>query len=286
MADIRDRTQKKIFTLLTFTYGDLPNIVRYTDQNTEITYGGLVYTPHPGFKITYPEFTGGLNEKPLSIKLASNPFLDSLASDEPWPEVQINLSEITESIGGSRTEDIRFAGVINHTIRNDKNIKNKIKLVVDSVKNLLDVPLGMVATHQCNNRWGGPTCGFTLSTVTQPVTIVCISNTEVIIDVPPTYFSASSEFDDEFVKGFFEFDKLKILIRDWNKTAPTIFYTNRNPPKSWLNQTINLISGCNLSHRHCLRWGREEQFTGIGISTPAIFPPIENDTIIGDPKFL
>jgi hypothetical protein len=267
---------KDVVTLVEFTWGNPVKFHRLTDSNEEVDFVS-VFAPEPFIEIQYPVSDSGLEETPLKVITKIDEFTHPLSFGEAHAPVNVVITELVRDADGVVEANARFSGKVVTSFRNYRGDPNRVLITCEGLKNELDIPLGIVGTHQCPWKFGGRGCLKNLAPLTNSIVVETIERDTIITATNPVFNGSSESFQTEYNKGTFSFDGLALTIRAWDKGSPRIFYMTEPAPSLWTGVTATLVSGCDLSIESCRRWGNESQFGAIGYGTPAYYPLIENE---------
>lgn len=250
--------------------------------------GGVVggYMPLMGLEVVLPANVLGLAQQdcmivlPLKDQYGFTPILvDLLQSAEPLGPVMVTIKQkIVQAIAvGGNTDDtlVLFEGRVSKVVRNHAGRTDAIAVYVQSTRARLKTALGLVATDQCAFPFGDQkTCKVAIGPLQNngTMTVVGIDATITGATVP----GSSPQRDNYYRGGYVKKDDLRILIRDWVYTSPTIFRLTQVPPAAWAGATVQLTPGCDKSRISCRdRWNNEVNFGGFGYAMPAYDPNLD-----------
>lgn len=252
-------------------YGDpaAPTFLRLTDWSADLTFQSLTYTSQPEMKIENLEISGIFDDRTveLTLPLVAGGFTDRVANGAKHSPVYVTIWEkLFSTSGGSDQVLTLFSGKINRVIRNFQGRPNFVMLEFKSTKQRLDVPMGLVATHQCQWSFGGRGCGVTVTTSTGTMT--------AFSGKTATITGLSGQADRFWHRGFVEKDGIRIEIRDW--VNGTSFELMQEPPPEWAGASVKVYAGCDKSIETCrARWNNEANFSGFGYAIPNYSPNYE-----------
>lgn len=273
-----DQSNKRSFTLFKFTFGDpaAPTIKRFVNVAANVTGTDGVFLAKSDIAVSFDAFSGVFDEKPIKIDLdkSTDSFFDDISNGEPHSPVFVEIWELIESVDGSDEELKLFTGRLTKVTDQHRGKQNQIRLECRSWKQKIDIPMGVIATHQCAWIFTGEGCevvartfaGTVLSIVGFQVTLTAAPAT----GSPPTTF-----FEREFQRGYMKRDGLRITIRDW-KDGP-VFQMTKPPPLEWVGNAVTLVAGCDKTIETCRTiHDNEERFNGVGFAMLPYNPNYES----------
>lgn len=270
---------KQTYHAIEFRYGDVtdPNATEYyniTNWTSNIAQLGAEYISFPTLDISLPEATMSLNEQPLSIRIPigeSDEFADRISNGEPHEPIFVSCAEINVGDTNQFQVERLFVGQVATVTRNPSGDEDVIEIECEGVKQQLqDSTLNILATAYCPWTFGGRGCFFNVEGAIDPGTLTVIDGASVTIT------GVASPSDYYWHRGYIRRNGLRIGIRDWRSSAPTIFHLNAQPPARWIGQTVTAVPGCDKTITTCRnRWNREEFFGGIGIALVPYNPNLE-----------
>jgi hypothetical protein len=253
----------------------------YTNSTTDkLGPDGLTYVATPDMSIVLPPNRGTLDRIELKIELSlektdgtTDTFLDEVANTRCTPHAPVTvtvLNYLRPTTGGPLTlVDHPFRGRLEETILNPDEKTGVVRLIALPAKSKMEVALGIQCNPECENALGDAGCKINLASSSFSLTgqLTAINGSTVTI-VNPTVRP-----DRFYHRGFVSFGGLAIGIRDWRDTDPTTFILLREPPASWLNETVRFTAGCDKTAETCLaRFNNLANFLGIGRVVPAYNP--------------
>lgn len=265
-----DKPNKRGKTLVEFQYGDMlfPSFKRYTDWTSDVPFDGDLYISSPTMAVTLAPETGGLKESPFEMTIKLDGFTDEISDGRPHSPVIITVVQLTELDGAIETQTM-FFGRMSRTVRNTKGVRGLILIQAENIKSLLDIPLGMMATHQCQWITGRRGCKIDINLFTSNGSIAIIDGAKVTIT------GVSPKADRFWHRGYLQYDGLQILVREW--VNGTEFQLVKKPPSTWLNKLVKLFPGDDRTIEVCRsRFNNEEHWNGPGYAMPAYNPNIES----------
>lgn len=266
---------------------DFDTYVRYTDR--EVADGTFAATP--SMVVKFPRYTGALNEDLLELDLPRDSFTAAISGSDPFPRP---IRCTVEEHGPDGRIAQLFVGHVQRAIRNYSGRKNRVRVDVRNLKGGFDYPLGIPATPTCAWTFMGLGCaeevpgGDALEQVARSVAdpvllpqfkagegeVLSISDKIVGIDVdvvPVESFQAR-----RYQRGFVVLNGVRIGIREWVSSDPTVFHTLEKVPSEWLGETVVVFPGCDKLHSTCnQRWNNAKNFGGFGLGIPARHPNFE-----------
>lgn len=293
MARAIEREGKLTKSLVQITYGDpgAPSFLRYTDWAAGfIDTGPVTYDGKPDMEVVLPSNVMGFDAKSAIVVLPqvdvnlSTTFPADISSGEPAAPVFVKIRELVlEAIPGypsptaSSDDLVHFEGRLVKATRNYKSRAGVVGLEFLPTRARLDLPLGLVCGDQCAWPFGEPrTCKIDTAPLKNAATV---ANVAVGIDLTingATVPGSSPQRDNYYRGGYVERNGLRILIRDWIYTSPTIFRLSQKPPAEWQNHVVTLTPGCDKSRASCRdRWSNEVNFGGFGFAMPSYDPNLD-----------
>lgn len=237
--------------------GDTEYLTNYPDTLTVDTY---TYSPQPQMVLDIPEKTGSAGGSEGSIKNLESPrsmVLAKIAGGYPYNQVTLTIKEIW--VDDSLTVTNTWTHFNGKLYQKESLIQSGLlNLTIKDWKYYTDMPGGVPCTEFCFvSRFGDKICGA--SVPTYPVTILAISETDVVVDSVPTVQ------DFLFNKGYFKYDSTTIKVKFWE--SGTTFQTSEPIPASWEGLVVELVAGCDKTLTTCRNiHDNEENFSGWGYS--------------------
>lgn len=165
-----DRPSKRTVTFVEFAIGSRSQIayLRVCDASSTQNALGFDYLPEPSMEVELETQSGGLDDKPLRVRLplarglhvAIDEFAKSLASPIPYPKVRVLIFERVDT-EATNEQVITYLGEgeVLITRRNPSGKPNIVELEVHPTKTLAkDLKLGIPANPQCAWTFGGTGC--------------------------------------------------------------------------------------------------------------------------------
>jgi hypothetical protein len=280
-----EQNEKSSYQLIRFTWNEDGQVgpageQNYTDWTSEITDDeGFTYEPRPTMEVKIPKNTGDLGDETLTIDMTlEEGFLTDMTNGLPHATVTCTVSEISRptSAGPQRSTSVTFQGTVVLATRNANGRRNNVRLTAKTPKALTaGVAIGQPCNIQCGNNFGDARCGLSLALGANAffVTIQAINGRTITTSVP-NQLNPSAKY---FHRGWIRYGGLRIMIRDWNDSAPTTFVLVRQPPAEWLGKSVLATSGCDKSVETCRdRYDNEEHFNGPGFAMPGYLPIFES----------
>ena len=268
--NVLDKSTKDVFWLLEFLFDNEERSLRITNDNDNHSGPNGTYSAAPDIDIKLPGASGFFEEDPLEIKVPKDlaPLFEDLSTAVPHSPVEIFLYELSKDENTSRTK-LRFKGHLDKSSIVPQGRSGVLDLKFVNIKTLMDIPMGILATNQCQWRFGKDGCGATV--VSESIEVTSISNTRVV-----QLGTSLVQSNGYYTRGYMEYKGLRILIRNWD--GGSVFDLARQPPASWLNQTVTVVGGCDKSIEACRnsQRDREEDFLGLGIVMPDHNPITES----------
>ncbi len=269
-----DQSNKRSFTLVKFTYGDPggPTISRFVNVAANVTGTDGIFLAKLDMGVRIDTFTGVFDEKPIQIRLdkSSDPFFDNISNGEPHSPIFVEIWELIESVDGGDDEIKLFSGRVSKVFDNFQGKQNQIKIEARTWKGKLDIPMGVIATHQCPWIFTGEGCEVVARTFAG--TVLSISGFSVTLTAAPS--TPVTFFEREFHRGYMKRDGLRITIRDWQSGA--VFEMTKPPPQEWVGEAVTLVAGCDKTIETCRDiHDNEDRFNGMGFAMLAYNPNYE-----------
>lgn len=313
---VLERSQKQQFTILELEYGssklpnpavapvspiidDTPTIVRLTDNTSDVTVEGEVYSSVPEMEFKLAAKTGTLEERPNEVILPES-VIDSEMVSGPFAPVDVRIKSVVRE---DVDEEISFlhVGKLHRTIRNYRGRDGQCLLQCVSWKQLLRVRPGMIATHQCQwSLWGkgcvmhgtaeyqGANNGGLPNSQQPTPTLASAINYADILSISGQEITARVDHETSLGKawhaGFFEYRGLRLKIIDWDEVysnisggrADTTLVVEEAPPASWDGVRLRLLPGCDKFVETCDLYQNRPNFGGVGYAILSYNPMIEN----------
>lgn len=274
-----EQSEKFTYQLVRFSWDNGGEIVAYTDWTSDILDDdGVTYLSRPTMEVKIPKNTGDLSDEVATVDMSrEDGFLTDMTNGIAHATVLMTVSEIARptTAAPSRTTSVTFQGEITLASRSVNGRKNNVKLTAMSPKALTKVTMGKSCGIQCFNNLGDGRCQVDMSNGANSFlrTLNAINGRIVTISMG----AIANPSPKYFHRGWILFGGLRIMIRDWNSSDPNVFLLVRQPPASWLGQTVFVSSGCDKSRETCDdRYGNLEHFNGVGIAMPGYLPILES----------
>lgn len=266
-----DLPQKQRFLTVEFAYGNPEVFERYTDALRDVmtTDGEFFSTPEIEVKIGRNSAT--FDEQPAKIAIPNDDFTESISLGLPFAPIRVTIKEITKGIKGSDASSqlVLFRGRVTRSFRGFEGRIDKIMLECLPIKSRLSYPVGVPANHHCVFTLFGPGCGLAFES--NNGTVDSINGKVVTISgLPP-------KTGKHWHRGYIQYNNTRVGIHDWDAADPTTFYLRGEVPDSLLNQSIQVIPGCDKTIETCRsRWNNESNFGGFGFGVPSYHPVYED----------
>lgn len=269
-TEILELPHKNAYLYVDFSYA--AGTTKYTDWASP-SDGTYTFEPKLGVKVA--DNTGTFEEKTTTIELPyGDAFTTMIGAGDPLPPIYVKVRERLEDPLGVVTaqELVLFRGRVTRVARNYQGRKGAIVIQALSLKVNLQTPLGLVCTQQCVWNFGGRGCGVALGPLVKTGTCTVIGT-----DRRVTITGLAAAPDATYWRaGYVTRNGLKIGIRDWSDSAPTIFLLRERPPAEWVGHAVSVTPGCDKSYAICgSRWSNHGQFGGFGIAMPDYHPNLE-----------
>ena len=274
-------SDKTIITLVRFAYSGLT--VRLTDAGEDLTTpldGGQPYIADPALEIEYGARKGGSTDETTKITISRNlsVFADNISSGRAHAPVNVIIYEFSNAFESTKLKQgfaFPFVGRVVRARRNPGGVQSVVELECSPPKNRLQGRAGIQCNAECSNTFGRDLCGVDADSFNDSGTITGVYRNRV------TIANLTPQPRRRWRRGYVSRNGLSIQIRDTNGTDT--FDLAKVPPIEWresaLIGTASCIvrPGCDLLYTTCRDiWENEERFNGLGYSTPAYNPIIEN----------
>jgi hypothetical protein len=278
MSRALDQAQKKGYALVRFTYGDPadPTKAAYTNW-TEDVNGSPVFASTSAMEIEIPANNGTLEEAELTVRLPLDSFTEAVTSGLPHSPIFVEVWDKTvpTDLADSTTTLKPFTGRVMAAVRYPDGKNNVVELTAHSYKLLLDVPLGIPATHQCQNTFTKGACQVTPDDQLSGLTISLIEGKKITVAGLRTVPAFA---DRNFHRGYIWRDGCWIAVREWRDTDYNVFYLVKQPPANWSGAAIKAYAGCDKTIESCRTrpvTSGEQYFMGCGFAIPDYNPIVE-----------
>ena len=267
---------KTDFTAVRFTYGETanPTVLAITDwtENTSIPGISGGFQSDPSLAVKLPQFNGVLKESPARVTISDQYDLAlALIEGTPHSTVVVEIwkfSESTLSTGDSLLK--HFSGIVTRADGRPDGKQDRVALYASNLKSRLSVALGLPANHHCILPFNGFGCRLG-ATPAAPVSRAVVSITRNVL--VSTLFTLVPKH--RYVRGYIEFEGLRIGIRDFEPSTST-FVLFQEPPSTWDTATVTFIEGCDKSLETCRDDKlNEDNFGGYGHAMLARHPMLE-----------
>lgn len=251
----------------------------YTDWTTPVVDDqGVTYLPRPTMQVKLPKNAGDLADDSLTIDMAlEDGFLTDMSNGKRHATVEVTVSEIARPTTSTpqRTRSITFRGHVVLVTRNVNNRKNNVRISAKTPKARTDSAIGSPANVQCGNVFGGARCGVSTALAANSFFVTVSSIDGLVLHTStPGHSNPDAKY---FHRGWVQYGGLRIMIRDWDSGTPGQFTLVRQPPESWVGQSVFVTSGCDKSVETCRsRYNKEENFNGVGFAMPGYLPIFES----------
>ena len=273
-----EQSEKLSYQLVHFSWNDGAETASYTDWTSTIEREGITYSPRPTMEVKIPKNTGDLGDDALTVDLSLEAgFLTDMTNGLPHATVSATVTEITRPTTASPATNsyVTFQGTVVLATRNINGRRGNVRLTAKTPKALMSAAIGQPANVQCGNALGDGRCAVNMSNGFNSFfgTLTVIDGRIVTI-TNLAFLNPSLKY---FHRGYVTFGGLRIMIRDWSSSDPETFVLVRQPPASWLLQSVFVSSGCDKSVETCReRYNNEEKFNGPGFAIPGYLPIFES----------
>lgn len=202
-------------------------------------------------------------------------FFQSLSAPGSVYSSRVIVVESTTSSDGvsNPTKTVLFDGEIAVVVQSPKGKPGLIALELKSLKAATNVPAGIPNGETCSWVVGKGFCTVNLALFTFSVTILSIDNDnlQVIASGGP------GSPDGLFTRGFLEYEGIQVGVRYWSSASPSVFYTSRQMPDSWIGKTVKAVAGCDNRIQTCRTvFNNEKDNSAMGISAVDYNPSLES----------
>lgn len=266
-------SEKKPQNFVEFRYGDpaSPTYTRYTDWTFDTTFQSVNFVARPELKIESVQASGVLDDADLILSLKIDPgsFEDRVSKGIERSRIFVTVWEQVAGSDGSPVQVLTlFRGRIFEAARNDGGRMGWVRFKARSLKQRLEIPLGIPATDQCPWQLGGRGCGVAITPESGTLTVV--SGKTVTIT------GLAGHVNRYWNRGYISRLGHQIMIRDW--LSGTSFELAAEPPADWVGQAVTVVPGCDKSKDTCNTvWGNLANFGGIGLGIPIRHPSFETE---------
>lgn len=269
-----DSSRKESFYLAEFRYGDAvaPSFSRYTDWDSDFLFGSGNFISTPNMKVDVPGNDSLLADKTAQIILPTDNFVLSLSIGEPTSRVFVTITEILRA-KKSFESITHFVGQVSRSRRNYEGRPGNVSLEAKPLKGMFKIALGIPCLAQCAWVFTKKGCGKDPVPLLKTGTCTFIQSKVVTVTGLPT------QIGKYWHRGWIQRQGVRIGIKDWNGSQQTRFVLYKQPPLSWLNQSVEVFPGCDKLIGTCRdRWANEPNFLALGIATPPYNPLSESLT--------
>lgn len=270
MSTIGSSEKLSVF-LAEFRWGDpaSPTYYRLTDFTSDISFQSLTFGAEPRFELKGLEISGIFDsDKPVqfTIPMITGGISDLATQGQKHSPIYVTLWEkLFSTTGGVDQVLTLFKGKVIRTVRNFNGRPEFVLFEAFGTKQRLGIPLGLIASHNCQWPFGGRGCGIAVPTENGTATVI---NAKTL-----TITGLAGHVDRYWHRGFVERDGLRIPIRDW--LNGTDFELMSEAPADWAGHTVKVYAGCDKTIAKCRFWGNEAQFSGFGMAIPDHNPNFE-----------
>jgi|GEM_PF-4399832 len=263
------KSASALATLVTFSWGLAPTIVRYARWTSDVVIGGQTFTALPLLEVDYGNQNGGTEDEPAKLTMTS--------SAEPLPRFRGQrftpvsaLIEECDPRDAAATRRTTWLGRVGDVEFNVDNRPDKARVPLIGLKAQLDRPVGIPITNECQDDLGGPMCRVDLAPLRKTATVVAINKNILTITDAAVLARPALWWND----GTISVDGYEITIRHWESGSS--FQMMWPPPREWLNATAVLTPGCNKLIENCRsKYNNESNFTGAGTAMSSRNPQYE-----------
>lgn len=270
----------QLVTLVTIEWAS--GVARYAIASEDHVVGGDTFIAQAAIAVDVPEVHGGVDPELCRLRMdASLSPAPQMAVGRYYP-AWLTVEEVDPS--DEDTRRVLFHGRVKRYRGNDGGRAAVALLEVTSVKEMLDVPLGVIADVTCDNTLGGPACKVDLSG-SSPVGAVnyrevgtlglTISGRVVTCDD----VAVTGKPDRWWHRGTVTVNGHSITIIDWE--SGEVFTLARRPPDDWAGASAVFTVGCDGTLSRCQSpFDNVENFNALGIAMLDRHPQLEvsNDT--------
>jgi len=264
-------SEKLSALLIEFRWGDpaSPTYYRITDFTSDLTYQSLTYAAEPRFELKGLEVSGIFDsDKPVqfTLPLVAGGISDQATNGQRHSPIYVTLLEKLSSTSGGADQVLTlFKGKVIRAVRNYNGRPDFVLFEAFATKQRLGIPLGLIASHNCQWAFGGRGCGVAVPQETGTASVI---NAKTL-----TITGLAGHVDRYWHRGFVERDGLRIQIRDW--LSGSDFELMSEAPAEWAGQSVKVSAGCDKSISKCRFWNNEANFSGFGMAMPDHNPNFE-----------
>lgn len=231
---------------------------RFTNKDRDVSYLGLDYASVGVLELDLADVSGDLGAEETKIKNLplNTPFLSSLAQNDPYSKITVEVLEATlddtEAVTAVRPV---FKGLVYQALPNQ--FQDTLDIIAKDYKYYLDITAGLPCTEQCSVAYfGDKNCGKTV--LSEILTVDSLSGNNLITTSSPTHSTGFL-----YHKGFVEKDNMRIKIK-YHSSGST-FQLSRPAPSSWAGTSVLFVAGCDRRLQTCRDiHNNESRFWGVG----------------------
>lgn len=261
----------QLATLVTFSWGDTPEVRRYCRWTGNITVGGDAFTALPRLEVDLGEQTGGVQDEPIRMTIDATADPIPRMDGQRYTQVQVLIEECDPQ-NAAATRRKRWAGTVGRPAFNAGGRSGVARVTCRGRRAALDVSLGLLVDQSCDYIFGDPrSCKKDLSALTfqsSNLTIASVAGNVVVLTGSDLAL-VTSQADRTFHRGKMIVDGYPIMIRDWESGAT--FLMVRPPPADWIGKAPTIIGGCDGTldgPNGCTFHNNRSNFGGIGRKMP------------------
>lgn len=247
-----------VATLVTFSWGAGPTVVRYAAWSADITYAGSLYTALPALEVNYGRQDGSTRDIPAGLTMSEVSPLNQMRGT--FPPVTVEILELRP--GDDSTAAKMWKGIIGKVQYNLNGNSKTVKVEVKGHKDSLSASISLVLGKFCNWIFGKSPCMFNLAAATENGTITAISGQKVTVSGLTTLNTV-----DWWRWGEMKVDGFAISIHSHNLGTGE-FQLVKPPPAYWVGQPVAVAPGCDGTVASCRIRGQEENFGAMGMKIP------------------
>ena len=252
----------------------------FTNNNRDISVDNITYQSQPSLEYSpKSKITATSKASEITIKADKNIDIIKLISrQEVTEKITITVEKIdTVSTFHNNVKQIIFHGLLS-IIKNSVN-RNKIcELTCISLKYYINKSFNVRATTTCDWGFGSEPCGFDLESNKKTAKVINTRKNGNSRDLEVQMSGTIAMTSILYKKGTIRNKNLKIPINfvDFTNSVnpdPLVLFNLVKPaPSSWVNNSVDILFGCDKLISTCRIHGREESHLAMGVAIPSYNP--------------